>query len=183
MPDTMLMSPPPGPLNPTQYIAAVIAAAGPSLDAKGDTDALTPLARAMVPLFGEFTVSDGVAMIATLRTGAAATPETDARGEGDYNANALFAVTSLLEDFCCHARGKTPADHAARAWLMMRHATEGGEWDLGPNNLEAASKNLHQEAFHRFVAAETFASGTADCLGWLDRAATAAGEDREDDDA
>jgi hypothetical protein len=122
--------------SPTDFVRRVSAAVSPLMAPSGESlradVGRAELARALTPLFGNFTVADAVFAEAILRTAFGALPDETPDGKVCCAHGALFEVAELLEDFIAEASASGPDCVHARAYLL--------EW-AERENLELAEAN------------------------------------------
>jgi hypothetical protein len=140
-------------------------AARPHVEEGGNIISRANLVDALAPLIGHFTVADAVCAIGFLRTAGAVFSE-------DGCDDALFAVTSILEDFASLGDAADEDSAAARAYLIQM-AADDDSWGLGDYNMTAATRHaaadmrhMRKGDFDRNIFGSTFVS-KIQFPGWL----------------
>lgn len=156
----------PAPHSPTAFARALATAALPYTDEFGGIKDHGGLAEALTPIIGRFTIADAVGAIGALRTTAEVI-----RGE-DAIDNALFAVVTMLEMFCCYASAADAESVAARVHLIEKAASTPG-WELG-NDMEHATRAaawdiraLRSGNFEDYGRGTTFAADPRERCTWV----------------
>lgn len=151
------------------FCRAISAAAATHTDKGGGIKSKAGLAEALIPLIGHYTIADAVCTIAMLHNA-----YTTLGGEsGD---DPMFAALMLLEDFACGADAADADSAAARAYLIERSQNTDDGWDLGPDNMARATRqvrfdlrSMRKDAFDTSVFGGTF-EAYAKRTGWREEA-------------
>ncbi len=113
-------------------------AASPHVEKGGHISSRAALVKALEPLIGHYRVADAVCAIGFFRT---AFSLFDGESE---EADGLFAVTTILEDFASSAYASGPSCVGARAHLIEMAASDDG-WELGTSNMQVATRRARSD--------------------------------------
>lgn len=155
-----------------EFCRAISKAAAPHTDEGGGIKSKAGLADALIPLIGHYTIADALCAIAMLHNAYTVLGGED----GD---DPMFATLMLLEDFACGADAADFDSATARAHLIeMSQNTDIG-WDLGPDNMAAATRqarhdlrSMRKGAFDTSLFGGTF-EAYAKRTGWREEAGEA----------
>lgn len=115
-------------------VAMTIAkAASPHVEKGGHISSRADLVNALEPIIGHYRVADAVCGIGFFRTAFSLFDDED------DEADALFAVTTILEDFASGAYASGPSCVSARAHLIEMAASDDA-WELGLSNMQSATR-------------------------------------------
>lgn len=93
-----------GSFRPAEFVKRVIDAIKPTLGKEGEIESTPHSAKALVALFGGYTVEDAVYSLGLLRVAINAANDECESGEDTSDASALCSAAMILEDFCTYAK-------------------------------------------------------------------------------